>query len=213
MLLESGIGIKDLIDVVHETNFNPLTNTIYLTGDEGSEEEPGIEYAMALRFIRNLDLAKLINPLSGLNVELKSCGGCTVEGMAIYDAIRAYPLPVTITNWTGASSMTSLILLAGDYRVMMPHSHYMFHDGSLEFEGTIKQFKTEHEWVARGEAQYEDIYLQALRGGSRGHCTDAQNRKWLRKQLDTKEEVYLMAHEAVELGFADWVWEPECVDT
>jgi ATP-dependent protease ClpP protease subunit len=49
--------------------------------------------------------------------------------------------------------MSSLIFLAADKRVMMPHSTFMFHDGTMAQEGTVKQFYTEYEQTKIQEDQ------------------------------------------------------------
>ena len=125
---------------VHEYDVDLQSNHIYLMGMEsyaaGHEEaigEPGVEYSMANRFIRNLNICMRANPDKPVVIHMKTCGGDWTEGMAIYDAIKSCPMPVTILNYTHARSMSSLILQAANKRVMMPHSYFMYHDGTLGY--------------------------------------------------------------------------------
>ena len=73
--------------------------------------------------------------------------------------------------------------------------------------GTQKQFRTEGEWAKRSSEKMLDIYVDALQDrGSMKSWTNRKIRKWLTDQMDKKEEVYSSAHDTVETGFADEVF-------
>lgn len=128
--------------------------------------------------------------------------------MAIYDAIKSCPYPVTILSYTHARSMSSLIFQAANKRVMMPHSTFMFHDGTLAVDGTVKQVTSEVEFGKVAEKQMMKIYVDSMKGHGK---FQSRSRKfieeWLREQMDKKEDVFLTAEQAVELGFADKVFD------
>lgn len=202
------------IPVIHTHDVDFKTNQIYLFGVEdyaGPElvdqfVEPGVEYIMANKFIKNLNILmhKGSDPIL---IHMKTCGGSWEEGMAIYDAIKSCPNRVVILNYTHARSMSSLIFQAADKRVMMPHSTFMFHLGSMAFSGTGKLFNTIGEHYKKTEDQMLEIYIQTMkRKGKLSSWSRERIREWLVAQMDKKEDVFFFAEETVEYGFADEVF-------
>lgn len=196
---------------IHEYGVDYLANEIYLVGNPeyiGVEEgEGGVEYSMASTFIKNLNILmrKSDHPIL---IHMKTCGGYWEEGMAIYDAIKTCPNQVTILNYTHARSMSSLIFSAADKRVMMPHSTFMFHQGTYATDGTTKTVITELEELKRSGELMLDIYVDVLKSkGSMSKKSKKVIRGWLVNQMDKKEDVYLNAKEAVSLGFADSIFD------
>ena len=199
------------ISELHDYNINTTTNEIFLFGEEhyvstreyNDGSEPGVEYMMANKFIRNLTFLQH-KSANNITIHMKTCGGDWHEGMAIYDAIKNCPNHVTIINYTHARSMSSLIFQAADERIMHKHSTYMFHFGTMAMDGTVKQFFTEATELEKANEQMLDIYIKTMQsGGCMQNKTRAQIKNWLIKQMDKREEVYLNAQEAVEYGFAD----------
>jgi len=134
----------EVIESLHDYSLDPKNREIYLVGEQEAkipddDQEPGVEFLMANRFIKNLRFLSLANE-NPILVHSKTCGGYWEEGMAIYDAIKACPCYVTILNYTHARSMSSIIFQAADNRVMMPNSYFLFHLGSTEFGGTERAF-------------------------------------------------------------------------
>jgi len=200
-----------------EGDIDVKSNSIYLMGIEsyiygaGSEAtaEPGVEFAMANRFIRNIHQCMRINAEKSLIIHMKTCGGDYWEGMAIYDAIRSFPWPVTIINYTHARSMSSLIFQAGNKRVMMPNSYFMFHDGTTGIEGTVKTVRSYIKFEKRvADRTMLDIYAKAMKQhGKLSNKSLEYIRKWLRHRMDKEEDVYMTAKEAIEYGLADEIFD------
>lgn len=209
--LKKGYKSDDPVTQLHDYNIDIPSNQLFLFGEDVYGEslegaEPGVEYIMANRFIRNLNILmrKSDKPIL---IHMKTCGGDWKEGMAIYDAIKSCPNPVIILNYTHARSMSSLIFQAADKRVMMPHSTFMFHDGTMAMEGTVKQFYTEYEQTRHAEDQMMAIYIRSM--VAQGKFKDEKPekiRKWLRDQMDKKEDVFLNAQQAIDYGFADEIF-------
>lgn len=194
------------IDVEHREIFLfPREEYMYGVGED-APEEPGIDFAIANQFIRNLRLLSNISDESIL-IHLKSCGGDWIEGLAMYQAILACPNHVTILNYASARSMTSIIFSAADLRAMMPLSTFMIHTGSNYIVGTGTQVYTEFEEVKKADKIMLDIYIKHLRESEimKGWA-DKRIQTWLRKQMKEKEEVYFTAEEAVEHNFADVIF-------
>jgi ATP-dependent Clp protease protease subunit len=213
--LDHQLKIKpnDPLHSIIEWDLDLKTNQIYLFGIEAygptkDTEEPGVEYVMANRFIRNVNLCMRVNPGMPLLIHMKTCGGEWSEGMAIYDMIRAFPWPVTILSYTHARSMSSLILQAANKRVLMPNSSFMFHDGTVGMEGTIKQLRSIVNQEKIAEETMMNIYIQAMKQqGKMASKPEPTIKKWLRTRMDKEEDVYLTANQAVEYGFADAVFD------
>lgn len=201
------------IEWVHNYGLDVDHFIVYLHGVEENctddFTEPGVEYRMANRFIKNIDSLAAIDHQRPILVSMKTCGGDWEEGMAIYDAIIATPNPVTILSYTHARSMSSIILQAANKRVLMPHSTFMFHMGYVGYDGTPKQVSSIHEFSKLADAQMLDIYVDRLKGTPTGkfrNWSKARIREWLVTEMDKKEDVFLSAEEAVKLGFADEVF-------
>lgn len=111
----------------------------YLTGDEGLSF-PDIQY-----FLSWLDSAD-----PKIDIEIHSCGGDTVEGYAIYDALRASGKEISCTVVGRCASMATIILLSAplERRKAYPHAKFLIHkpylaryDDLLDLE-TIESIKS-----------------------------------------------------------------------
>jgi ATP-dependent protease ClpP protease subunit len=208
---------QDMLSAVHDFNVDPASSHIYLFGEEdyiGETEdggEPGVEFVMANRFIKNINLCMRVNPDKPILIHMKTCGGDWTEGMAIYNAIKSCPVPVTILNYTHARSMSSLIFLAANKRVMMPDSYFMFHDGEMSLSGTVKQVESSVDFSKAETIRMLDIYIEALK--EQGRFKDEPEkkiRKMLRELMDKREDVFLTASDAHRWGFADEIFGQTC---
>lgn len=203
------------INLIHEHGLDYNGNQIYITGvvdyiaGTGVEEteQPGVEFIMATRMIKNLHILQEKTEES-ITIHLKTNGGHWTQGISMFDAIKASSNHIKIINYAEARSMSSLIFLAGDEQVMHKHSKFMFHTGTIHTGGTTKQFRTEYQENEKAMEQMLDIYVEHLFGKPYWvNKSKHQIRNWLIKQMDAKEEVYLSADEAVEIGFADRIIE------
>jgi ATP-dependent protease ClpP protease subunit len=175
-------------------------------GGEEALVEPGVEFGLANQFIRNLRILSNISD-EPILVHLKSCGGDWIEGLAMYQAIKACPNHVTMLNYASARSMSSIIFSAADHRAMMPFSTFMIHTGSNCLVGTGTQVHTEYEEVLKADRIMFDIYIDLLKESEpmKG-WTRKRVDTWITKKMKEKEEVYFSAEEAVEHNFADVVF-------
>lgn len=207
-------AVDDPIWQIQEYNIDAKTNQIYLMGNEnyvlyeGNDVgEPGVEYTMASRFIKNLNILMRKNSTTPILIHMKTCGGDWTEGMAIHNIIKACPNPVTILSYTHARSMSSIIFQAANKRVMMPDSYFMLHDGTYGIEGTVKQVQSNFEFDKRSELRMLDIYVEAMkRKGKFSSKSESYIRRFLRNLMDKKEDVFLTSQEAVEWGLADEIF-------
>jgi ATP-dependent protease ClpP protease subunit len=207
------VNSDDLIHQLHNYDVDLKSNHIYLMGvDRGYEvnsgtEEPGVEFLMANRFIKNINICMRVNQDKPIIIHMKTCGGDWQEGMAIYDAIKSCPSRVIILNYTHARSMSSIIFQAADKRIMMPNSYFMLHDGTYGIEGTVKQVKSAVKFEERTEKTMLEIYATSMgENGAMAGKDKNKIKKWLRSQMDSEEDVYLTAEQAVFFGLADAVF-------
>lgn len=183
---------------------------IFLHGIEGNMsgvdgEEPGVEYQMATRTIKNLRMLEWDSKSKPVVIHMQTCGGFWEDGMAIYDTIRAMPYPVTVVNYSHARSMSSIILQAADHRLMMRHSSFMFHYGTYNQEGPMYTVMSGIKFCERQNKQMLDIYEDALSSSNRECWAGKSIRKELVRMMEKQGDVFLSAEDAVELGFADEV--------
>ena len=95
---------------------------LFLNGSIGSEECAGI--------ITSLLYLEKTDPDSPVNLIINSPGGEVRSGLAVYDVLSLMKSPVITVCMGQAASMGSIIFLAGDKRIMLPHSELMIHDPS-----------------------------------------------------------------------------------
>lgn len=203
------------LDNIFNFGLDLRRNQLYLNGvDRGYEVEsdgvePGVDFVMATQFTKGLNLCQMVNTGTPILVHMSTCGGDWNFGMQIYDAIKASQSPVTIINYTHARSMSSLILQAADWRVMMPDSHFMFHDGSYYGGGTMKESRSDFDFYDKtAGAIMLDIYAEQMKRKGEFKGQDAETiRAWLRGKMDKHENVYLTAEDAIRFGFADEIFQ------
>lgn len=169
-----------------------------------SQDEPGIEYNMATRVIKNLHILRKLNPNEPITIHLHSCGGDVDEGLAIYDALKAMPYKITMISYTHARSMSSYILQAADLRLLMPSSYFMFHRGTIALAGPQQEVESNIEFSKIQDKLLMDIYVDSLKRTGKFRT---KSRQWIEKMINDhmnqKSDVFLTAPQAVEWGFAD----------
>jgi len=130
---------------------------------------------------------------SNITVRLNSPGGSVFDGIAIANALRAHPAAVTVRVDGIAASIASVIALAGDRLVMMPHSQLMIHEASGLCMGNPADMRDMAELLDLQSDNIADVYA-AKAGGTRA--------EWRTKM---QAETWYLAAEAVEAGLADEV--------
>lgn len=144
----------------------------------------------ALRFLAEEDIEKPITLL------INSEGGSVVDGLAIFDTMRALPCPVRTICAGEASSMAAVILAGGSKgnRFILPNAQVMIHDPILTGCG--------------GPALTVDAINQRLMRTRKlvaeilADCTGRSVEEILEK---TAKDTFFTADEAVEFGLVDSV--------
>lgn len=200
----------DAIQQVHDYWIDLSNRELWVHGielhvdGEYDGKEPGVEFMMATRVIKNLHVLRKQSKTRPVIMHLHTCGGVWEEGMAVYDTVKLMPFHVTIISYTHARSMSSLILQAGDTRLLMPSSYFMFHRGTLDVSGETKTVYSNVDYNRYCDRLMTDIYLESAMKGHRFRGRKkATVRRALKDAMDRRGDVFLTAEEAIDWGFAD----------
>jgi ATP-dependent Clp endopeptidase proteolytic subunit ClpP len=141
------------------------------------------------------DLKKAGN-VKNIDVRVNSPGGDVFEGRAIYTLLRDHGAKVTMHVDAEASSIASLIAMAGDEIRMAEGSIMMIHCAWGRFTGNAMEMHKQADLLDTVDQTLCDTYA------SRSKQDAKKIKKWM------EEETYMTAQEAVDLGFADMIAEP-----
>lgn len=140
---------------------------------------------------------ELRDPGQPIHITINSPGGSVLDGFALYDTIlrlRRKGHKVT-THGTGMiASMATILLQAGDERVLDANSWFMVHEVSAKSAGSMSEMEDQAAFIKRLNDRIYDILSE------RSTLTKRQiiNRS-------KRKDDWMSAAEAVELGFADRV--------
>lgn len=161
--------------------------------------ESGTDTEMAEYLIKGITYLESVSK-KPIVIYANNLGGDWYHGMAIYDIIRASKCHITMVALGNAMSMGSIILQAADTRIISPHCVFMIHVGTEELHGHTNNVQRWAEQIPIQKRKMYEIYKERMK---------AQNPKITIKQIEKLcdfDTIY-NAHQAVELGFADWVLE------
>ncbi len=79
---------------------------------------------------------------------LSTSGGNVMNGINLYNAMRAMPFELTIHNVGNVNSVGNVIFLAGEHRYACPHSTFMFHGVHWTFEAGSQNVRSLWEVLA-----------------------------------------------------------------
>lgn len=178
--------LKDSLTQFHDNGMYVPTRTIKLYGeiDSSSQEQ----------FITNFHA---LDQTSGpITIFLCSEGGSVESGLAIYDEIRTSKNLVKIVCQGGVSSMATVILQAGDERIMRPNSYLMLHIGEHDTAGHPVAKAEWDKLQNRQEEKCISIYLKKIKEKKQRF---SKNR--LTKMID--HDKIFSPDEAIALGLAD----------
>lgn len=180
---------RESIDRLFDYDLHLETRTIFITDRE--DEDGGVGPGMADRLIKSLHILTAQDSQKPIQIILNSQGGSWYDGMAIYDAIRMCPCPVTIEVFGSCMSMATVILQAGDERVIHPNATFLVHDGTDYFEGEAKNFEAWGRNSKKIRNRMYEIYAESS-GRDIGF--------WQKK---CSSDFIIGADEVVALGLAD----------
>lgn len=198
-------NLREDFDRYFEFNCSPSKRTIYMGSItpemESGEGESGTDCQMAEYFVKAIthldNTSKKPKPII---IHMNNLGGDWYHGMAMFDAIRMCRSHVYMVGWGYVCSMGSIIFQAADSRIIAPHSVMMIHDGTETLASTCKGVEAWAKQAKKTRYFMYDIYLQRIKQ-RKSRTTLTQIEK-----LCSHDTIY-NAHEAVDMGLADWVME------
>lgn len=142
--------------------------------------------------VRASDVLKQIQAEKGDSIEvtIMSPGGSVLEGLAIYDALRASDKKIKTSALGMAASIASIIFMAGDEREVSDNAEIMVHNASVVTGGNKHTLKDAIETLDGMDKKLIDIYTSRT-----GLSVDEVS-----SLLD--KETFMSADEAVSKGFA-----------
>ncbi len=154
-------------------------------------DEIGFRGVQAKDFTRDLSAVKS----KVLNVEINSPGGDVFAGLAIYNALKGSGKEIVVKVMGVAASAASLVMMAGDKRIMPKNTFTMVHNPWSFAMGNADELRETADTLDKiGEA------LQATYVAATGQSEEKI------KELLSKD-TWLTAEESLELGFATEVIE------
>lgn len=132
-----------------------------------------------------------------IRVEINSPGGDVFDGIAIYNALRAHPAHITTRVDGLAASAASLIVQAGDHRVMLSSAQMMIHNAW----GIVIGNADDHRGMADLLDQQDEVIAGIYASRSGGDKDEFRTLM--------ADETWLTDEQAVEKGLADEVAEPD----
>jgi ATP-dependent Clp endopeptidase proteolytic subunit ClpP len=160
------------------------TNKIYIYDDIGKD---GVT-AKALR-------AELEKFRGDIAVHIDSAGGSVVQGVAIYNALKAYNGKKTVYIDSLAASMASVIAMAGDTILMPENGLMMIHNPW----GISTGDATEHRKTADVLDKMKDAMVDAY------HYKSSIDKETIISIMN--EETWLNGQEALDMGMIDGITE------
>lgn len=149
-------------------------------------DQIGMFGVTAKDFVSDLDL--ITAPVIRLHVNCP--GGIVDEAVAIYNALMSHPARVEVFVDALAASAASFIAMAGDRRVMQPHSRMMIHEAMGLGVGFAADFEEVAARLRSLTSTIADIYAEH---------TDKPRDYWLPLMAG---ETWFTDREAVEEGLA-----------
>jgi ATP-dependent Clp endopeptidase proteolytic subunit ClpP len=156
-----------------------------------------IQGMMVDTWIDALNHWSLRDPGQPIEITINSPGGSVLDGLAIYDTIlrlRRKGHHVT-TRGTGLiASMATILMQAGDERILDANSWFMVHEVSAGARGTSSDMEEQVAFVKRLNDRLHGILAER----------STLSKKQILNRTKKKDD-WLSAEEAVALGFADKV--------
>jgi ATP-dependent Clp endopeptidase proteolytic subunit ClpP len=144
------------------------------------------------------DFAKELDEITAAEilVMINSPGGNVFDGITIYNALRSHPAKVTTRVDGVAASIASVVVQAGDHRIMLSASQMMIHKAWGLVIGDSSDMRAYAEVLEKQDENLAGIY--AARGTEdKAHYSELM-----------AAETWLSDEETVAIGLADEVLDP-----
>ncbi len=205
-------SLKQALGEVHAYNVNSATREMYIHSyysDDGSYEEPGVDFRQATTFIKNLHILDR-DPFEPILIHLHSIGGCWQNGMAMFNMIEFCRSPIKMIAYSQASSMSGIILQASPLRIMLPDTHFMMHQGTSG--GSVNHpiaVQSDADFQVKGCRRMLEIFAKRAVTGeffSKKKSNTVENAyRFFDKKIKDKVDWFLTAEESLYYGLCDGI--------
>lgn len=172
---------------------------IFINGPIGFPpgEVAGEEGTLLSDVRRQYEARKSEDSAEEVRVFINSPGGDVDEGFAIYDFLDTLPNPVTTIGEGRVFSIASVIFLAGEKRLMAKNASLLIHNPVTGMYGEAADMEKAADYLRLTGEKIANLYAQRT-GQPIADLTDMMN-----------AETILSAPDALTLGFASGLYEPE----
>lgn len=192
------------LDSFHNYNIIPESRELFLHGYDTNDS--GVDHRMATTFIKNLRILEEQNS-NTIVIHQYSLGGDWEAGIAIYDSIKQSPCKFVFICHGVAASMGSIIpqaVYGKGYRVTMPNTGWLIHEGDLFLEGTPTRTKSNLDYMELNKELMYNIYTDACQDSEYFYGQARSKVKaFIKRKVREKTDWCLTGEEAVKYGFAD----------
>lgn len=129
-----------------------------------------------------------------VRVEISSYGGSVYDMLGIIGRLRSSPCHVTTRGFGKIMSAATLILAAGDERLMDENAWLMMHEMSDKVKGTVSDLEVEIKHCRDLEEQMYSMYEQFSKGITKSATF---------KKLCIGKNHYINAETTLKLGLVD----------
>lgn len=196
-----------IVETGHSYGIILDSREIFLNGEVDTE---GV---LSNKFLTNIRILTSKSKTEPIIIHQHSLGGDWSCGMMIYDSIRYCPCPIIFICHGIAASVGSVIPMAcishgNSYIINMPNCDWLIHDGTSGVGSglTIRQAKSWVDWEENNLKIMREMYVEAC---CRGEAFKGKNKSQIRSKIKSKmnsdEDWWLSARDAVYYGFADAV--------
>ena len=201
-------NLIDNIENFHKFGIYVPTRTIKLEAEMNFDDggELGVGFSMSSKFLKNLTILESLNS-DPITVIFETFGGCEYHGFSVYDAIKASPCHIIIRCCGAIMSMGTIILQAGDERVLRPHTSMMFHDGIGFAGGNHYETRNMAEFESKVGLKGDKIIYDKI-NEKRVKDNKALMAKRTFEEMCLKSK-WMFAEEAVDMGLADRIEYPQ----
>lgn len=150
-----------------------------------------VETNMAAHIIQQLKYLEEIDGSEPITMVVNSPGGSVVDGLAIVDIMREVKCPIRTVGVGMQASMGSIILAAGDERVMSKRSQLLIHQimGGASGGTQHSDFEISAAFMAKEHEELKSVYVE---------FTGLNHKFW---DIVGERDTWFTAEQAKEMGF------------
>lgn len=158
--------------------------------DISLHDEIGLWGVSAADFINDL---KAHSTAKSINLSIHSPGGNALDGLAMYNALKAHPAKVHAHVAGLAASAASIVLMAGDTITMPEDAFVMIHNPYTVAMGDSEEMRAVADTLEKIQASLINIYVKRT-GKESGDISEMMD-----------DETWLSSADALEHGFIDTI--------